>query len=131
MALCLPCAHGPSRAWPVARSIFDAPYVREANEGTTCWIRLCRLYKFVAWFLLALLVSPRSEKGEATREARGAQQQIRRENGGRKGVRGSSVHNGPFSSPKVWYQNFSMIFDGRCACRALRLKCVSIERTGQ
>ena len=28
------------RAWPVARSIFDAPYVREANEGTTSWIRL-------------------------------------------------------------------------------------------
>ena len=27
------------RAWPVARSIFDAPYVREANEGTTSWIR--------------------------------------------------------------------------------------------
>ena len=26
------------RAWPVARSIFDAPYVREANEGTTSWI---------------------------------------------------------------------------------------------
>ena len=28
------------RAWPVARSIFDAPYVREANEGTTSWIIL-------------------------------------------------------------------------------------------
>ena len=35
------------RAWPVARSIFDAPlgaplgacYVREANERTTSWIR--------------------------------------------------------------------------------------------
>ena len=28
------------RAWPVARSIFDAPlgYVREANERTTGWI---------------------------------------------------------------------------------------------
>ena len=26
------------RAWPVARSIFDAPYVREANERTTSWI---------------------------------------------------------------------------------------------
>ena len=26
------------RAWPVARSIFDAPYVREANEGTASWI---------------------------------------------------------------------------------------------
>ena len=32
-----------------------------------------------AWFLLALLVylfTPRSEKGEATREARGAQQDV-------------------------------------------------------
>ena len=32
------------RAWPVARSIFDAPlggsYVREANERTTGWISL-------------------------------------------------------------------------------------------
>ena len=28
------------RAWPVARSIFDAPYVREANERTTSWINL-------------------------------------------------------------------------------------------
>ena len=27
------------RAWPVARSIFDAPYVREANERTASWIR--------------------------------------------------------------------------------------------
>ena len=27
------------RAWPVARSIFDAPYVREANVRTTSWIR--------------------------------------------------------------------------------------------
>ena len=26
-------------AWPVARSIFDAPYVRKANERTTSWIR--------------------------------------------------------------------------------------------
>ena len=26
-------------AWPVARSIFDAPYVREANERVTGWIR--------------------------------------------------------------------------------------------
>ena len=26
------------RAWPVARSIFDAPLVREANERTTSWI---------------------------------------------------------------------------------------------
>ena len=28
------------RAWPVARSIFDAPYVREANERTTSWIMI-------------------------------------------------------------------------------------------
>ena len=28
------------RAWPVARSIFDAPLVREANERTTGWISL-------------------------------------------------------------------------------------------
>ena len=26
------------RAWPVARSIFDAPLVREANKRTTNWI---------------------------------------------------------------------------------------------
>ena len=26
------------RTWPVARSIFDAPYVREANERATSWI---------------------------------------------------------------------------------------------
>ena len=32
--LILPCAHGPSRA---ASSML--PYVREANEGTTSWIR--------------------------------------------------------------------------------------------
>ena len=32
------CAALTMRAWPVARSIFDAPYVREANEGTTSWI---------------------------------------------------------------------------------------------
>ena len=31
------------RAWPVARSIFDAPYVREANEGTTSWITILAL----------------------------------------------------------------------------------------
>ena len=31
------------RAWPVARSIFDAPLVREANEGTTSWIRARRV----------------------------------------------------------------------------------------
>ena len=30
------------RALPVARSIFDAPYVREANERpTTSWIIIC------------------------------------------------------------------------------------------
>ena len=29
----------PMRAWPVARSIFDAPLVREANVRTTSWIK--------------------------------------------------------------------------------------------
>ena len=33
------------RAWPVARSIFDAPYVREANERTTGWINVRRARK--------------------------------------------------------------------------------------
>ena len=36
------------RAWPVARSIFDAPYVREANEGTTSWINRAVLLSHVA-----------------------------------------------------------------------------------
>ena len=35
------------RAWPDARSIFDAPYVREANERTTSWI-IARL-NVLAW----------------------------------------------------------------------------------
>ena len=34
------------RAWPVARSIFDAPLVREANERTTSWITSNILHKF-------------------------------------------------------------------------------------
>ena len=31
------------RAWPVARNIFDAPYVREANERTIGWISMTRM----------------------------------------------------------------------------------------
>ena len=40
------------RAWPVARSIFDAPYVREANERTTSWINN-KLDKLRSEFLAA------------------------------------------------------------------------------
>ena len=40
VAGCHFAAAGPitMRVWPVARSIFNAPYVREANERTTGWI---------------------------------------------------------------------------------------------
>ena len=50
--------HLTMRAWPVARSIFDAPlvreanelYVREANERTTSWIRF-------TWSLILMYLS--------------------------------------------------------------------------
>ena len=40
----------------------------------TCASASCWLDHKLAWFLLALLVYNKSQKGEATREARGAQQ---------------------------------------------------------
>ena len=58
------------RAWPVARSIFDAPYVREANEGTTSWINRTVLLSHVATKMFhsgRILPSAKRPEGRAAR----------------------------------------------------------------
>ena len=54
------------RAWPVARSIFDAPYVREANERTTSWIMTCRLITYRQRFARAAPAPRAKNRGRAS-----------------------------------------------------------------
>ena len=49
------------RAWPVARSIFDAP-LGEANERTTGWITIFSLLFVYLEVKIGLINSPENEK---------------------------------------------------------------------